>query len=309
VADRPLFALTGATGFAGRALVPLLLKKGARVRALARRSANRNIAAAAGDLEWIEGDLTTIPALEALVHGADVVVHLAGATKASDRDTFHRVNAIGAATIVDLARAASVGRFIHVSSLTAIRPHISAYAQSKAESEALAAANRGAMPLAIIRAPAILGPGDEATHALFSGLARGFLPVPGGAAANYRFSVLDVEDAAEFIWELAACPVEPVRIVAPSSHPSLGWGDVADSASRVLGKKIRQIRLSSPILAGAGRAADLAARVTGRPQVFSSDKVRELLSGDWIAETPVSRPTPLDVTLRRCLAPFLPSDR
>ena len=308
MADRPLFALTGATGFAGRALVPSLLKKGAQVRALARRSANRTIAAAEG-LEWIEGDLTTIPALEALVKGADVVVHLAGATKAPDRETFHRVNAIGAATVVDLARAASVGRFIHVSSLTAIRPRISAYAQSKAESETLAAANRGAMPLAIVRAPAILGPGDEATHALFSGLARGFLPVPGGAAANYRFSVLDVEDAAEFIWELAAGPVEPVRIVAPSSHPSLGWGDVADSASAILGKKVRQIRLSAPILGAAGGIADLAAAISGRPQVFSGDKVRELLSGDWIAETPVSRPTPLDVTLRRCLAPFLPSDR
>jgi uncharacterized protein YbjT (DUF2867 family) len=62
VADRPLFALTGATGFAGRALVPLLLKKGARVRALARRHASRTTAATGG-VEWIEGDLTTIPAL------------------------------------------------------------------------------------------------------------------------------------------------------------------------------------------------------------------------------------------------------
>lgn len=278
------------------------------MRALARRHANRH-AAAAADLEWIEGDLTTIPALEALVQSADVVVHLAGATKASDRDAFHRVNALGAATVVDLARSASVGRFIHVSSLTAIRPHISAYAQSKAESETLAAAKCGTMPLTIVRAPAILGPGDDATHALFSGLARGFLPVPGGVAAGYRFSVLDVEDAAEFIWDLAAGPAEPFRIVAPASHPSLGWGDVADSASRVLGKKVRQIRLSAPILGAAGGIADLAAAISGRPQVFSGDKVRELLSGDWVAETPVSHPTPLDVTLRRCLAPFLPSAR
>jgi nucleoside-diphosphate-sugar epimerase len=308
VADRPLFALTGATGFAGRALVALLLKKGARVRALARRPANK-ISAATRELEWIEGDLTTIPALETLMRGTDVVVHLAGATKAPNRATFHEVNALGAATVVDLARAAAVGRFIHMSSLTAMRPHISAYAQSKADSEALAAAKRGDMPLTIVRAPAILGPGDDATHALFSGLARGFLPVPGGAAAGYRFSVLDVEDAAEFVWDLAAEPSAPLRIVAPASHARLGWSDIADSASRILGKKVRQIRLSPPILAGAGRAADLAARVTGRPQVFSSDKVRELLSGDWIAETPVSKPTPVDVTLSRCLAPFLPSDR
>ena len=308
MADRPLFALTGATGFAGRALVALLLKKGARVRALARRHANRN-AAATGGVEWIEGDLTTIPALETLVGGADVVVHLAGATKAPDRETFHRVNAIGAATLVDLAREAAAGRFIHVSSLTAIRPHISAYAQSKAESETLASAKCGTMPLSIVRAPAILGPGDEATHALFSGLARGFLPVPGGAASGYRFSVLDVADAAEFIWELGVGPAAPLRIVAPASHPSLGWGDVADSASRILGKKVRQIRLPPPLMAGAGGAADLAAKLTGRPQVFSGDKVRELLSGDWIAETPVSQPTPLDVTLSRCLAPFLRSVR
>lgn len=308
MAERPLFALTGATGFAGRALLPLLLKKGARVRALVRSRARLNLPFDNG-VEWVEGDLTARPALEALVRGADVVVHLAGATKAANPASFHQVNAIGAATLVELARAAAAGRFIHVSSLTALRPAVSAYAQSKAESERLAEANRGAMPLTIVRAPAILGPGDDATASLFSGLARGFLPVPGGRAADYRFSVLDVEDAAAFILELADAAAEPVRIVAPSSHARLGWTDIADSASRVLGRRVRQLRLAPSVLAGAGRLADLAAGITRRPQVFSSDKVRELLSGDWIAETPVSQPTPLDDTLRRCLAPFLPSDR
>jgi nucleoside-diphosphate-sugar epimerase len=198
---------------------------------------------------------------------------------------------------------------VHVSSLTALRPEVSAYARSKASSETLAIRNAGAMALTIVRAPAVLGPEDDATRALFSALARGILPSPGGAAAAYRFSMIDVMDASRCLIGYAAAPASGVRSVAPAGHLNLGWQDIAQSAERVLGRPVRCIVMPPLLMKVAGQAADLAVKLNGPPQVFSGGKVKELLSGHWLADTQIHDAIPLDETLARCIAPFQRSAR
>lgn len=306
--DRPLIALTGATGFVGKILVADLARGGWPVRALARAAPGRTLPSLDG-VEWISGDLASDDALSALVRGAGVVIHLAGATKAKDAATFHEINAARTGDLVSHAQAAGVGHFVHVSSLTAQRPEVSAYAASKASSETLAIRNVGAMALTIVRAPAVLGPEDDATRALFSALARGILPSPGGAAAAYRFSMIDVIDASRCLLGYAAAPASGVRSVAPAGHLNLSWHDVAQSAERVLQRPVRRIVMPPLLMKVAGHAADLAVKLNGPPQVFSGGKVKELLSGDWLADTQVQNAVPLDETLKRCIAPFQRSAR
>lgn len=306
--DRPLIALTGATGFVGKILLADLSRRGHPVRALARAAPGRTLPAHAG-VEWIAGDLSSGEALSSLVRGAKVVIHLAGATKARDAATFHEVNAARTGDLVQRAQAAGVDHFIHVSSLTAQRPDVSPYARSKADSEQLAIANAGNMVLTILRAPAVLGPDDDATRALFSALARGVLPSPGGAAVNFRFSVIDVADVSRCLADCATSAASGIRSIAPAGHLKLGWDDVAQSAQRVLLRPVRRVVMPPLLMKAAGHAADLAVKLNGQPQVFSSGKVQELLSGDWLADTQVSGAVPLDVTLQRCIAPFQRSAR
>ncbi|MGE6697248.1 NAD-dependent epimerase/dehydratase family protein [Hyphomonas sp. NPDC076900] len=306
--DRPLIALTGATGFVGKILLADLSRRGHRVRALARAAPGRTLPAYAG-VEWVAGDLASEEALSSLVRGARVVIHLAGATKARDAATFHEVNAARTGDLVRRAQAAGVEHFIHVSSLTAQRPDVSPYARSKADGEKLAAANAGSMALTIFRAPAVLGPDDDATRALFSALARGLLPCPGGAAENFRFSVIDVADASRCLADCATDAASGIRSMAPAGHLNLGWDDVAQSAQRVLLRPVRRVVMPPLLMKTAGHAADLAVKLNGQPQVFSSGKVQELLSGDWLAETQIPGAIPLDVTLQRCIAPFQRSAR
>lgn len=304
----PRIALTGATGFVGQALLPMLLSRGFPVRALARARPNRKLDPRSG-LDWIAGDLTNTPALERLSQGADTVIHLAGVTKARTADEFDAVNAHQTASLVFIAKAAGVKHFVHVSSLTAIRPSVSAYARSKAESERLAGERAGDMALTIVRAPAILGPGDDATRPVFSLLASGFLTVPGGAATGFRFSVMDVEDVARYLLDLATAPAEGRRTLTPAGHLRVSWDDLANSAAKVTGRKVRKLVLPPTVMRAAGYLSDAAGSLTGNPQVFSSGKVRELFSGEWIAETEIAAPIPLHETLARCLAPFLASGR
>ena len=306
--ERPLIALTGATGFVGRALLQELAGQPVSVRALARAQPDRVLPGRAG-VDWIMGDLSSSDTLSRLVAGADTVIHLAGATKARRPADFHDVNARRTADLVSLSREAGVKHFVHVSSLTALRPEVSPYAQSKAESEQLAKELRGEMALTIIRAPAILGPDDDATKSLFSALSRGILPVPGGEAGAFRFSIIDVIDAARFIASRVQVPASGDLTVAPAGHLSLGWDDIAQSTERVLGKPVRRIVIPPTLMKVAGQTADLAVKLNASPQVFSAAKVRELLSGHWLGDLQVQGPIPLERTLERCLAPFLRSAR
>ncbi len=306
--ERPLIALTGATGFVGGRVLADAAQSGQPIRALARAMPGR-ILQAHGNVEWITSDLSSDEGLSALVKDADVVIHLAGATKAKDAATFQEVNAIRTGELVRRARAAGVKHFVHISSLTAKRPDVSAYARSKADSEKLALQNAGDMALTIVRAPAVLGPDDEATRTLFSALARGILPSPGGIASSFRFSMIDVIDAARCLLPYANGAANGTRSVAPAGHINLSWQDVCESAERVLQRPVRRIVMPTLLMKMAGQMADVAVKLNGQPQVFSSGKVKELLSGDWLADTQIPNPIPLDATLERCIAPFQRSTR
>ena len=75
-------AITGGTGFVGGHSIAEAMKRGHRVRALARRPQP-----ARPGLEWVAGSLTDGDALENLVSGADAVLHIAGVTNADGRVT------------------------------------------------------------------------------------------------------------------------------------------------------------------------------------------------------------------------------
>ena len=66
-------ALTGATGFVGKAAVEHALARGIHVRALTRREQP-----ARDGVSWIAGDLEHEEALARLASGADAVIHIAG---------------------------------------------------------------------------------------------------------------------------------------------------------------------------------------------------------------------------------------
>jgi nucleoside-diphosphate-sugar epimerase len=302
----PRLALTGATGFVGRSLLARLDGAGPSVRALARAKPGRTLAPQPG-LDWVPGGLDDPGALASLMDGAEVVLHCAGATNALTREAFHRVNAEGTAAVTRAAREAGVRHVILLSSLAATRPEVSDYAASKAAGEARLLAESGDMAVTILRAPAVVGPGDAATAPLFTMLARGWMPVIGGNTRSARFSVIDVEDLAALLLDLAAQMPKPGQRqdCAPYGHAALGWGDLAASAERVTGRRVRVVVLPRAAAVLLGRGADLVARVSGRSQVFSSGKVREMCAGDWIGDTPIAATTPIDETMGRCLAPFL----
>ncbi len=299
----PRVALTGGTGFIGQRLLRELAAQGLQISALTRQHMEND--ARHKDIRWVTGDLSTPDALERLIDGADCVLHLAGATKALTAGEFHAINADATHRIAQLCAQKGVKHLIFLSSLAATRPFVSPYAASKAAAEQMIEQFRADMKITIIRAPAVLGPEDSATYPLFVNLARGLLPVPGGAARNARFSIIDVADLTALLTSLTLSSAETKTPIAPFGHENLSWSDMAASASRILNRPVRQLVIPGVVMSAAARVADLFAKLNGRAQVFSSDKLREMRAGDWIATSAIDNPISLDDTLRRCLTPFL----
>lgn len=272
-----LAAVTGATGFLGRQLVASLAREGWTVRALVRRDAV--LAAPLGvEPEIVIGGLSDADALERLCRGAEVLVHAAGLIKARARTDFAMVNADGARRAAQAARGSGVARMVLVSSLAAREPQLSDYAASKRAGETAATEVFGER-LSIVRPPAIYGPGDVETLAVFEAARR--LPFAPMFDPRARIAMIHVEDAAR---QIAAATVEPPgrRLVALSDARDDGysWSEIATAAANAVGRSPRLVRLPSFVLNIAGFIG-AAQRLTGQNPIVGPGKAREMRHLDW----------------------------
>ncbi|MEO0882439.1 MAG: NAD-dependent epimerase/dehydratase family protein [Pseudomonadota bacterium] len=272
-----LISVTGGTGFIGRALLRQLDRQSTPARALTRRVQTDH-----GPCTWVRGDLDDDVALTQFVSGADTVIHLAGLTKAPTKRAFFDANADAAGRLAAHAASAGVRRFILVSSLAARESHLSWYAASKRAGEDAVQSAAGDMDVVIVRPPAIIGPGDDATAQMLDAMRRGWLPVPGGVnRARTRLSFMHVDDIAAFILqqidrELPGKPLEPA--VEPGG---VGWDTLAATASEILSKPVRLLPLPPIILFPAAYATETVCALFGQSTFFNTGKVREMLHTDW----------------------------
>ncbi|GIX29876.1 MAG: hypothetical protein KatS3mg124_0348 [Porticoccaceae bacterium] len=275
-----MIAVTGATGFIGRRLVLHLREAGVPVRALARDPRRAAPLAAAG-AEVTRGDLADPQALARLLRGARALVHCAGAVRGRTPGEFLAVNRDPVAGLLDAAAQAGVARVLLLSSLAARHPELSPYAQSKRLGEAAALGHPAGLPLAILRPPAVYGPGDRELAALFWWLERGWLWATG--PRQQRLSLLFVDDLVAAIdqWLRTPTPVTGIFPLADGTPDGYTWPDLAEEARRALGRPIRLHFLPARLLRSAGRLTAALARLTGRPPMLSPGKVRELRHPDW----------------------------
>jgi uncharacterized protein YbjT (DUF2867 family) len=108
----PPILVTGATGYVGGRLVPLLLERRYRVRCLARDPARLAGRPWRGAVEVVAGDVLTGDGLAAALRGVEVAYYLVH-SMGSGRD-FHRRDLEAAARFGAAAREAGVARIVYL---------------------------------------------------------------------------------------------------------------------------------------------------------------------------------------------------
>jgi len=278
-------ALTGATGFAGQHVLPALLARGHDVRILAR---GRRRVAPAPRLEIFEGDLRQPASLASFAAGADVIVNLAGVVSARNRQEFFVTNADGVKFLAEAGRAAGVRRIIHVSSLSARSPELSAYGASKHAGEQFL---KDLATAIILRPPAIYGQGDKATLPLIKQLVSPIALIP--SREDNRFSLIHVQDLAEIIADLVGNGRGGLLDVDDGKAGGYQWQDLVDISRKVEGQPRKVIflpRVAS--LAVASAVAPLTLILPNAPMI-SLGKVRELYHQDWVCSDSLTARQPI----------------
>jgi NADH dehydrogenase len=160
--------VTGATGFVGRAVLPILAQTGHQVRILLRPSLASPRLPKGVAVEVGLSDLTDAPGVRAALLGMDAVLHLA-AERAGSRADLSRSDSEATRTLVEAAGDSGIRRLIYLSHLGADRA--SAYPLLRAKAIAEEAVRQGNVSHTIVRAAALYGPEDRFTTSLAMTLA------------------------------------------------------------------------------------------------------------------------------------------
>jgi len=320
-AQGALAVVTGASGFVGSHVVDALLRRGARVRCILRRSSSRR---------WLDGKpveivvagLDDAPALEAALVGATWIVHAAGRTSARNAAEFHEANVGGTERMLRAALTVgpSLRRFLYVSSLAASGPSrdgapvtetfiprpASDYGVSKLRAEELVHQLRDRIPVCSIRPPAVYGPRDEATLKVFLALRWHLRPElrPGG-----RFSMVYVEDLADAMVAALEDDRALGEVFFVSEPDVCDYDRLGRAAMAAMGTWAIPLRPPGWLLTAAALVGEAWGGLTGRAAFLSRRKLREIGAGDWICSSAKIRSTlgwsprvPLEEGLRRAVA-------
>ena len=273
-------AITGGTGFVGSRLLKAAVAAGYDVRALARCPME-----ARPGIEWVQGALNDPGALDDLVENTEAVIHVAGILNGRTALDFDAVNVDGTQSLIESAKAAGVRRFVHVSSLAAREPRLSLYGSSKARSEELVAAS--GLSFAVVRPPAVYGPGDKETLELFKMAKLGLVLLPPAG----RLSVIHVDDLVRLLVALAVTDAPPGTIIEPDDGRPGGWShkEFAQALGLAVGRRGTALAVPSAVLRLAAKADRL---FRGDQAKLTEDRAAYFCHPDWVV-APASA-APLD---------------
>ena len=232
--------ITGGTGVLGRELVRRLKGAGHTIRIMSRRI---RPAQYAPEIEWAQADLATGAGLRAAVSGVATVIHAASDTGVTPDGLnplapfFHKptVDVDGARQLLELARAAGVGHFIHVS-IVGIQRTPLAYYQHKFEAERVVVAS--GVPHTILRATQF----HDLVDMIFA-----FAPRLPWAIMPTDFMYQSI-DSGEVADRLIACVnARPAGLLPDMGGPEVQTaGDMLRAWLEAQGRKTRVIGLRAP---------------------------------------------------------------
>lgn len=289
--QKPLVALTGATGFIGRHLLKGLSARGYRLRVLLRRPTMMPEACAS----VLIGDLAKPYNMSEALAGVDAVIHSAGIAHAMSglpEDDYRLLNTEATVRFARAAERARVKRFLFLSSIRAQSGPTAegvvteerepeptdAYGRSKLEAER--ALSDTGLDWAALRLALVYGPGVQGNIARLIKLARSPYPLP-LAGLKARHSLLALDNLVEAVDRLLTTPAPLKRPFIVADPQPLSVGEIVAALRQGLGRRANLFYVPQAMLKAALHATGQAA---GAEPLFGSlvadpSALRKL---DWV---------------------------
>lgn len=262
--------VTGADGFLGQHLLPRLISRGHRVRAVCREAPTRPGSKIPG-IEWRQADLTRRESLAGIAAGCDRVVHLAGRFVARAESSLGREHGTGTRNLVWEIRKTDIERIVFVSALGA-SPDAGEFFRTKFEAEDVVMS--ADVEYVILRPSVVYGPGDHFTTPIVRILNA--LPVfPMMGDGTFELQPLAVEDMVDVLTQAIESPEVAGRSLDLAGPERLSFVRIV----RILGETIGRPRPIIPLPAGLARPAARVAAGLGLPSPFSTAQLDVLRFG------------------------------
>jgi len=119
MAENKITVVAGATGRAGRLVVQELLKRGYRVRALMVAPFDSPQSSELAGVDFVDGDLTSVAALEKAMEGAQFVISAIGSKKPFSGAENDKIDNMGNQNLARAAKAKGLRQIVVISSVGA----------------------------------------------------------------------------------------------------------------------------------------------------------------------------------------------
>jgi dihydroflavonol-4-reductase len=310
--------VTGATGFVGWHLARLLVEKGLRVRALARRPGP----IPGLEVEVIGGDLRDPSSLERAAAGCGLLFHVAADYRLWARDPreLYLANVEGTRNLLAAARQAGVERVVYTSTVgcigfidggvadesspVSLEKMTGAYKRSKfrAEQEALRSAAEG-FPVVVVNPTAPVGERDlkpTPTGKTLVDFLKGAMP----AYVDTGLNLVDVREVAEGHWLACERGRPGERYILGSRNLTLA--QILETLGRISGRPAPRVRLPWAAAFAAGVLSTGWAKLTGGEPRVPLDAVRMARKKMWVSHAKAARelgfaPSPPEPALQRAV--------
>jgi nucleoside-diphosphate-sugar epimerase len=316
-----MILVTGATGFLGHNLIPLLRQAGHPLRALVRPGSDTRFLQTCGVELAYAADISDRENVAAACQGCDTVIHAAGHFRFwGNLATFWQTNVEGTAAVLEAASAAHVTRFIHVSTVVVVgktehgrlidETHpchpLDFYQRTKLEGESLALTyhrERG-LPVVVLRPGAFYGPwGHYAFNRLFfEEPLRGWrIKVENGRRITFPVFVSDVSQAIL----LALDKGRPGQIYNISGH-SLDHNSVNAIVSDLARIRPWRMNMPTPAVLTLARVWTVLSRWTEQEPFYPVNMAPYVFQDWWVSSAKAEQelgfiPTPFAEGARRTL--------
>jgi dihydroflavonol-4-reductase len=293
----PKALVTGANGFVGSHLVEALLKRGYEVAGLVRKTSDLSFLSGL-KLEYRYGDVTDIDSLRAALNGADFLFHLAGLTRAKNREEYFKANARGTKNLIQSCLEINPGikKFIYVSSQAAVGPckdfyplnedakcePITDYGRSKLQGEKEVLSFKEKFPVTIVRPPAVYGPRDKDILFFFQMVNKKIIPLF-GFRESY-ISLIYVKDLARGIILAAENQKCSGQIYFIADERVYSWTEAGKIIQRCLGVKALRLRIPKFLLFAFASFSEMIARLKAESALINLQKANELSQRFWLCD-------------------------